>query len=235
MRLVSRRARSSLRGVSSTKPGTPPNRPSAAAAARTGPARARTSGTRCSRFIFMRMAGMVHTRPAVSTSVHSASRTSPHRAADSTRNSNARLAPGSLDEDRTVSISAATCCWWPRNRPDSVAGVVGAAVHGDGPLQHGADAPPHRWAVCAFVCQIGACGNWPKGRKTMTLGDGCAARARVERRWPFTTAAWWRRWKRWSIRPRGATRRGRCAGPAAVRRGWRGNSKTRATGSANAR
>ena len=68
------------------------------------------------------------------------------------------------------------------------------------------------------------------GRKTMTLGDGCAARARVARRWPFTTAAWWRRWKRWSIRPRGATRRGRCAGRAAVRRGWRGNSKTRATG-----
>ena len=42
---------------------------------------------------------------------HSASRTSPQRAAVSTRNSNARLAPGNLGEDRTISTAAATS-WW---------------------------------------------------------------------------------------------------------------------------
>ena len=52
------------------------------------------SGTRWSRFIFIRVAGMVHTWSAVSISSHAASRTSPDRAAVSTKNSNASVTAG---------------------------------------------------------------------------------------------------------------------------------------------
>ena len=67
------------------------------------------SGTRCSRFAFIRAAEIVHTAPAASISSHVASRTSPDRAAVGTRNSNASLTAGCADfEPRTVSIAAAT-------------------------------------------------------------------------------------------------------------------------------
>ena len=48
-------------------------------------------------------------------------------------------------------------------------------------------------------------------------GTVCAGRGRAARRWPSTTLTWWRRWKDSSIRRRAAIRRGRCAGPVAVR------------------
>ena len=72
------------------------------AASRTSSARG-LSGTRCSRFIFMRSAAMVHTRPVVSISSHVASRTSPDRAAVKTRNSNASLTA-------RVALDALACC-----------------------------------------------------------------------------------------------------------------------------
>ena len=85
--------------------------PSARAASRISSAR-RHSGTRCSRFAFIRAAEIVDTRPAVSISSHVASRTSPDRAAVSTRNSNASLTAGCADLDaRTVSTAAATSLW----------------------------------------------------------------------------------------------------------------------------
>ena len=79
------------------------------------------------------------------------------------------------------------------------------------------------------------CRNWPQGRKTTMPRDGCAGRGRAARRWPSTTLTWWRRWKDSSIRRRAAIRRGRCAGPVAVRRGCRGNSRRRAIASASVR
>ena len=54
----------------------------------------RLSGTRCSRFAFIRVAGTVHTAPAVSISSHVSSRTSPDRTAVSTGNPNASLTAG---------------------------------------------------------------------------------------------------------------------------------------------
>ena len=82
--------------------------PSARAASRISSARPH-SGTRCSRFAFIRRAEIVHTRPATSISSHVASRTSADRAAVSTRNSNASLTAGCPDLDaRTVSMAAAT-------------------------------------------------------------------------------------------------------------------------------
>ena len=80
------------------------------AASRTSNARG-LSGTRCSRFIFMHSAGTVHTRPAVSISSHVASRTSPDRAAVSTRNSNASLTARVALDARTVPIAAVTSRW----------------------------------------------------------------------------------------------------------------------------
>ena len=54
-------------------------------------------------FAFIRVAEMVHTWALVSISSHVASRTSPDRAAVSTRNSNASLTTGCADvETRTV-------------------------------------------------------------------------------------------------------------------------------------
>ena len=67
------------------------------------------SGTRCSRFAFMRSAGTVHVAPARSISSQVALRTSPERAAVSTRNSSA-----SFDDSlaralaRTFAIHSAT-------------------------------------------------------------------------------------------------------------------------------
>ena len=71
--------------------------PSVRAASRISTAR-RQSGTRCSRFAFIRRAGTVHTRPATSISSHVASLTSAERAAVSTRNSNASLTAGCGDD-----------------------------------------------------------------------------------------------------------------------------------------
>ena len=51
------------------------------------------SGTRCSLPAFMRSAGIVHTAPSRSICSHRALRTSPERAAVSTRNSNASIVP----------------------------------------------------------------------------------------------------------------------------------------------
>ena len=66
------------------------------------------SRTRCSRFAFMRGAGMVHTRSSMSISSHRAPRTSPERAVVSTRNSNTSLTIGRADEARTAATAAAT-------------------------------------------------------------------------------------------------------------------------------
>ena len=52
------------------------------------------SGTRCARFVFIRSAGMRHSRTSRSISSHCAPRTSPLRHAVSTRNSNASTVPG---------------------------------------------------------------------------------------------------------------------------------------------
>ena len=65
--------------------------PNARAASRTSSARPH-SGTRCSCFAFIRVAGTVYTAAAVSISSHVASRTSPDRAV-STRSSKASFVP----------------------------------------------------------------------------------------------------------------------------------------------
>ena len=115
----------------------------------------------------MRSAGTVHTRPAVSISSHVASRTSPDRAAVSTRNSNASLTARVDLDARTVAIAAATSRWGKRphvahdvalraeDRADAVAGVVGPMLHGDAPLQHGADALAQAAGGVRLPCQIG--------------------------------------------------------------------------------
>ena len=79
MRLVSRRARSSLRSVSSTKPGTPPNRPSAAAAARTGPT-AHTLLRPCSQRCAASAASMTSRGWSVSSAASRGTRTGTHGA-----------------------------------------------------------------------------------------------------------------------------------------------------------
>ena len=98
--------RLAARSASETPRRRPP--PSARAAARistTSP----HSGTRCSRFAFIRAGAFVQTRPDTSISSHVASRTSADRAAVSTRNSNASLTAGAAESDvRTVSTAAAT-------------------------------------------------------------------------------------------------------------------------------
>ena len=66
------------------------------------------SGTRCWRFAFARCAGTVHTPSFRSISAHSTHRTSPHRAAVSTRNSNASRTPGAPVDACTVRMAAGT-------------------------------------------------------------------------------------------------------------------------------
>ena len=76
------------------------------AASRSSSAR-RLSGTRCSRFIFIRAAGMVYTWASMSispTAPPEPRRTSPDRAAVKTRNSNASFVPVHARDDRTRSI-----------------------------------------------------------------------------------------------------------------------------------
>ena len=86
------------------------------------------SGTRCSRFAFIRAAEIVRTRPAVSISAHVASRTSPDRPAVSTSQT-----PAGAADARTVATAAATSLWGsaircctsrsrPQVRPPSVIG-----------------------------------------------------------------------------------------------------------------
>ena len=86
------------------------------------------SGTRCSRFAFIRVAAIVHTGPAVSTSSHVASRTSADRAAVSTRNSNASLTAGARTPTPAPSRR-------PRQRP-------GEAAPAGAPRCHSADRAP---------------------------------------------------------------------------------------------
>ena len=102
--------------------------PSVRAAARIASARPH-SGTRWSRFIFIRVAGMVHTWSAVSISSHAASRTSPDRAAVSTKNSNASVtaaarltsAPSRAPRRPPGAATPACCCtmlrWGPSTGP----------------------------------------------------------------------------------------------------------------------
>ena len=79
--------------------------PSDRAASRTSTARSQ-SGTRCSRFAFIRSAEIVHTRPATSISPHVVSRTSADRPAVSTSSSNASLTAGVAESDaRTVATA----------------------------------------------------------------------------------------------------------------------------------
>ena len=70
----------------------PSPRPSSRASASTSSALSE-SGTLCSRLDFMRAAGTVHVRASRSISSHRAPRTSPERAAVSTRNSKASRVP----------------------------------------------------------------------------------------------------------------------------------------------
>ena len=103
------------------------------------------SGTRCSRFAFIRAGEIVHTASAASISSHVASGTSPDRAAVSTRNSNASLTAGCAEPDaRTVSIAAAASLYGSasrcvamsfcaEHRQHAIATVVVSQVHGDGP------------------------------------------------------------------------------------------------------
>ena len=65
------------------------------------------SGTRCSRFAFIRSP----TRRPAAISAHRAPRTSPDRADVSTRNSNASLTAVVAPEAHTVRIAAATSAW----------------------------------------------------------------------------------------------------------------------------
>ena len=66
------------------------------------------NGTRCSRAIFILLAGIVQSRSARSISFHRARRTSPERAAVNTRNSKASLDTSDASDSRTVRIAAAT-------------------------------------------------------------------------------------------------------------------------------
>ena len=68
------------------------------------------SGTRWSRFIFIRAAGMAHTLASVSISSHAANRTSAERTAVRTSSSNASLT-ASLSRDARTARSAAATCW----------------------------------------------------------------------------------------------------------------------------
>ena len=79
-------------------------------------ARARVdSGTRCSRFVFIRPAGMRHSRASRSISFHSAPRTSPLRHAVSTRNSNASAVAGSAPDPRTLVVQV-----WDASQAEAV-------------------------------------------------------------------------------------------------------------------
>ena len=66
------------------------------------------SGTRCSRPAFIRSAGTVHVAASMSISVHVANRTSPARAAVSTKYSKASLSTGAAPEVRTAAMASAT-------------------------------------------------------------------------------------------------------------------------------
>ena len=141
--------------------------PSVHAASRISSAR-RHSGTRCSRFAFMRMAEIVHTEPVTSISSHVASHTSPDRAAVNTRNSTASLIASAADSDaRTVATAAATSLWGSASRCCTMS-FCGPSTgrtrsHGLSPLRSIAMAHSStdrmRWrtarAVSAFTCQIG--------------------------------------------------------------------------------
>ena len=126
------------------------------------------SGTWRSRFAFMRAAGMVQTPASRSISSHVARRTSPDRAALSTRSSNARLVVTEAWEARTVARASATVpwgsarmCWtmaccrpsvWPRASPAGLSGRWPMAT------AHFITAPircRNRRAVSGSSCQIG--------------------------------------------------------------------------------
>ena len=110
------------------------------------------SGTRCSFFAFMRVAGTVHAPPVRSISDHTAHRTSPHLAAVSTRNSKASLATGIASEERTFASAKATsrcgkarmcrttASCGPRTDPTRSAGLSVLYSIRHGPFEHRADA-----------------------------------------------------------------------------------------------
>ncbi|MCY3819234.1 MAG: hypothetical protein OXH52_07715 [Gammaproteobacteria bacterium] len=104
-----------------------PPLPAARAASRICSVR-RVSGTRCSRFNLVRVAGTVHTCSSVLISAHSAPRTSPELAAVHTRNSNARLTVAVTFDARTFSI---TCRHAPTGqRPHVLDEILLRAEHG---------------------------------------------------------------------------------------------------------
>ena len=144
------------------------------AASSTSKAR-RDSGTWCSRFAFMRAAGIVHTWAFWSTSVHCASRTSPERRCQHqelegelrgrcrSRGLHGLQRCGHLAVRQRAHVLhhvtlAAQC------RPDAVARVVGPEFHGHGPLHYGAEALEHA-----------SCGLW------FLVPDGCEDLERVGR------------------------------------------------------
>ena len=151
--------------------------PSPRAASRISIARPE-SGTRCSRFDFMRLAGIIQTLAGRSVSSHLAPRTSPDRAAVSTRNSNASLTAGVAPEPHILPIAPATSpcgtarmcsttlCCWPRTGPSRPQGLSPrysmATAQSITALSPGNEGQPPGWSARAS-CTVGR-GCHPKGR-----------------------------------------------------------------------
>ena len=91
-----------------TSPPAPP--PIARASSRISNDR-RLNGTRCTRFPFVRRAGMVHTPSSRSISFQTAPRTSPERVAVRTKNSNVSFTTDRVFDARTAWSADATSPW----------------------------------------------------------------------------------------------------------------------------
>ena len=130
----------------------------------------------------MRTAGMVHTAASRSISSHVARRTSPDRAAVSTKSSNASLVVTRAWEVRTVARASATAPWGsaphvlddgplpPERLPEGVARrIVRPVAHGDRPLHHGTDPlpyPPRGLRACRARLGSGSPAPRPSSRRT---------------------------------------------------------------------
>ena len=112
------------RWLGNASPAPPPSR---RASRRSSTARP-LSGTRCSRSAFMRAPGIVQTAVSGSISFQVAKRTSPERAAVSTRNSNASIAPGHAGALRTAATAAATSPLMPATAAWAPNLIFGAAA-----------------------------------------------------------------------------------------------------------
>ena len=134
--------------------GLPPP-PSLRAASRISRARPH-SGTRCSRAVFIGLAGIVHTPSVRSISLHTAARTSPpplRPQHQELKCQGVHLAwvrrPHLVDGRRHLPVGQGSpasddAVLGAEHRQQPVARVVRSPVHGDGPFQHGSDAQMHR-------------------------------------------------------------------------------------------